>query len=295
MNVGVVGMGAVGMFVAYQLSYYGHNVTCYVRRDQQLDQLKQFGITVDNCSSVRPNVRHFNDLVAHEVLIVCTKQTQLDFVLSKLGESEQIHKSLLFLQNGMGHIQKLNELQHNQVFVGVCEHGVKKVSDQEIQLNGLGQIKVTSLKECEQVEHLKDLSHDQFPVHIDKDLFTVLNEKLVVNSVINPLTALFEVENGAILQYNHLANLAYSLTVEASQALQLDEVKMWELVKRVCAKTQHNTSSMLSDFQSKRPTEIQYMNGYLIEQSHLPLPNHHVIYELIKAKEEVSEVRKWTF
>ncbi|MDV2582538.1 2-dehydropantoate 2-reductase [Alkalibacillus haloalkaliphilus] len=293
MNIGVIGMGAVGMLVAHQLESNGHHVTCYVRREEQLKQLKQSGISLVDGQTVYPEVLYTNQINTHELLVVCTKQTQLDPVLQLIETNAHLHGSILFLQNGMGHIQKLEKLKHNCIYVGVCEHGVNKVTDYQIKLNGLGQIKVTGLNSCASDSLYSQVSATKFPITVHEHLIKVLNEKLVVNSVINPLTGLYEIRNGEVLKNSSIEQLAKQLTREASKSLQLEVEEMWELVRNICNKTSENKSSMLIDLENGRETEIDYMNGYLAD-CYQSVPTHHLMTQLIKAKEEVKGVKKWT-
>ncbi|MDQ0350513.1 2-dehydropantoate 2-reductase [Alkalibacillus filiformis] len=293
MNIGVIGMGAVGMLVAHQLVSNGHHVTCYVRREEQLKQLKQTGISLVEGHTVYPEVNFTNQINTHELLVVCTKQTQLDPVLQLIETNAHLHGSILFLQNGMGHIQKLEKLKHESIYVGVCEHGVNKVTDSQIKLNGLGQIKVTSLNSCLNDSLYNQVSESNFPITVHDHLIKVLNEKLVVNSVINPLTGLYEIRNGEVLDYFSIEQLAEQLTREASKSLGLEVDGMWKLVRNICRKTSGNKSSMLIDLENGRETEIDYMNGYLANR-YPSVPTHNLMTQLIKAKEELKGVEKWT-
>ena len=47
MNIAVIGMGAVGMFVAHHLARIGLDVTGYVRREEQRIELEKNGIQLD--------------------------------------------------------------------------------------------------------------------------------------------------------------------------------------------------------------------------------------------------------
>ena len=40
---------------------------------------------------------------------------------------------------------------------------------------------------------------------------------------------------------------------------------VWEMVRHVCERTSHNTSSMLADVRANRQTEIGAIVGYVLE------------------------------
>ncbi|MET3682039.1 2-dehydropantoate 2-reductase [Alkalibacillus flavidus] len=289
MSVGVVGIGAVGLFVSYQLMSMGNSVTSYVRRVSQKQRIEKDGISLTGESTLYPEVNMIDELGEHDLLIICTKQTHLNDVIHRIQEDLSRFNQLLFLQNGLGHIELLDALDHPGVVVGVCEHGLTKQSDIEVTHTGMGLIRVSALNNSD-LTSVTSLHSDAFPVQMETSLDQTLHEKLVINSVINPLTALFDVTNGSILTSDALLSLAHRLTVEASDVLQLSPDYMWQRVLQVCELTAANTSSMRSDIKQGRLTEIDYMNGYLLKISRDQCPTHDVIFQMIKAKEALSGV-----
>ena len=121
---------------------------------------------------------------------------------------------------------------------------------------------------------------------------TAMKRKLVVNSVVNPLTALMGCRNGELLETTEARKIINRICSEAAHAFALqaqaqeegsDKEKqanvrmrlgrvspgltsraLEEECLRVIKVTAANTSSMLSDVRSGSYTEINYMNGYLV-------------------------------
>lgn len=115
-------------------------------------------------------------------------------------------------------------------------------------------------------------------------------QKLVVNAVINPLTALYDVPNGHIANDPALRTQAQTLTNEADTLLrQLD--RRWQQdsfghVLHVAQATAGNTSSMRADRQRGAPTEIDVINGWLLRQAQkhrIALPAHQAIVDALSA------------
>ncbi|MDX1803863.1 MAG: 2-dehydropantoate 2-reductase [Alcanivorax sp.] len=106
-------------------------------------------------------------------------------------------------------------------------------------------------------------------------------QKLVVNAVINPLTALHDVDNGVLLTELSLRRQAEQLCREADAVLQrLDPA--WpahslDNVLAVARATAANTSSMRADRQRGNRTEVDAINGYLLTRARelgMTLPAH---------------------
>ena len=120
-----------------------------------------------------------------------------------------------------------------------------------------------------------------------------MKRKLVVNSVINPLTALMGCRNGDLLESReskkiirrvcHEAAHAFAMQAQQEEGLSNDREKrarirsgkgrvpsaltteaLEEECLRVIKVTAGNISSMLSDIRVGSHTEIEYMNGYLV-------------------------------
>jgi 2-dehydropantoate 2-reductase len=118
----------------------------------------------------------------------------------------------------------------------------------------------------------------------------MLSEKLLVNAAINPVTALFKVENGMLLENPHYLNMMEFLFEESIQVLGLQKQKerLLEDLYRVCRNTKNNRSSMLRDIDSGRKTEIDSISGYILrlgKQKGIDTSKTRMMYESIKGIE----------
>lgn len=105
-------------------------------------------------------------------------------------------------------------------------------------------------------------------------------EKLAVNSVLNPLTALLDARNGCLLHNFALTRTMRLLLAETSLVIRsLPELRgvpnvnvrfsasrLEMLVISVAHKTRDNVSSMLADVRAGRRTEIEWINGYIVRR-----------------------------
>ncbi|WP_456409966.1 ketopantoate reductase family protein [Oceanithermus sp.] len=120
-------------------------------------------------------------------------------------------------------------------------------------------------------------------------------EKLAINLVINPLTAVLDRPNGALLE-PELWGVVRELVAEmhpvlAARGLELDEDALLARLREVLVHTASNTSSMLADVRAGRPTEIEEITGVLLgwgRELDRPLPRHAALYRLVRAVEQVD-------
>ncbi len=96
-------------------------------------------------------------------------------------------------------------------------------------------------------------------------------QKLVANAVINPLTALYDVPNGQIVDDPVLRQRAIRLCNEVDVVLLAMDPdwpgKSLDNVLAVARATAGNTSSMRADRQRGATTEIDAINGWIVKQA----------------------------
>ena len=92
---------------------------------------------------------------------------------------------------------------------------------------------------------------------------------MAVNCVINPITAIDNVNNGQLLneKYTTLIEqlLKEVIAVAAYEGIRFDFNELKAKVLLVARKTAENCSSMRSDALHQRPTEIDFINGYIVK------------------------------
>ena len=112
------------------------------------------------------------------------------------------------------------------------------------------------------------------------DLHLLQLEKLVVNSIINPITALLDIQNGHVLNNSNFGHVHHLLITEISMVLRnLPELhavpgvqhrfsrhRLERLFLGIAAKTAQNSSSMREDMRNRRKPEIEYINGYIVRR-----------------------------
>ncbi len=295
MNIGIIGAGSIGLLFGAYLSKMNHIVTLYTRSKRQSSVLNKEGIVIEyegekSCASIHSSCTE-NGIGKHELLIVAVKQYHLVDVWETLNSTNET-TPLLFIQNGMGHLDKLNSLPHQLILVGVVEHGALKKNDFTVIHSGIGLTRISVLKgnDTNILHNLQSFSGTTlFPFQRYDDWHEMLQSKLVVNSMINPLTALFGVENGQLLSNPSFFQLFQQLFKEIKTLLHPEDAAVWwDSVVSICEKTAQNRSSMLRDLEQSRPTEIEGILGFLrslpsFNDSEAPLINF--LYISIKGLE----------
>lgn len=312
-NVMIYGAGAIGSFVGYLLSEIAgdtpiENVALLGRRSH-IQGIAKAGLRIalpDGRKCLR--FRHcFSDLCGlcssnffPDIVIVCVKTYSLQRVLDEIEASGALNGSLkgadfILLMNGMGNREVFNLPLHN-VFEGITSIGVNFPDDGSIELKGRGK---TVFEEGigPEIKHFMSgmFGEKGFEIEFAKDFKNHQWNKLFVNSVINPVTALMRRHNGIVLS-KHLEGTVEELveecvSVSGKEGCIANKDTVLELVRSVASKTSMNTSSMLQDVQRGRMTEIDSINGYVIRLARkhcIRVPANETLYALVKSMEDAT-------
>ena len=292
MRIGIIGGGAIGLLFG---GYLGreHQTTMMVRRKEQAALLQSIGITVKKndkkfATPVKATANHHN-FSDQDCIIVAVKQYHIHELFHMLL-SIPIHIPLIFLQNGLGHLEVLEKLPHSQVFVATVEHGASKVTEQCVKHNGVGQTNIAIFRgNYQTVAELIDMQSASFPFVYHNNNEVMLLQKLLVNATINPLTATLGVQNGRLIHNKHYYQLLLALFEEIIVLFpQIDREKMKTMMIQICTNTKNNQSSMLKDVENGRRTEIEGILGFILDKAEKEgreIPITWSLYHVIKGKE----------
>lgn len=255
-----------------------------------------------------------------ENLIITTKTINTADAISSLKHRLDEHSTLLFTQNGMGTVEEVVNKFFSKVstrpkiLAAVISHGIYSTGPFQSVHAGLGTVTIGPVYSNSQdsgaaveypvMKHILEaliLAAREVNSH---QLRLVQLEKLVINAMINPLTVIFDRRNGLLLENEFIGELRRRLVVEASRVLlSLPEMKddpearelfsferLHNVVLEVNKKTAQNMSSMLQDFRAGRPTEIDYINGYILRrgiETGVRCDNHESLIRLVKNQQVI--------
>lgn len=293
MKIGIVGAGSIGLLFAAYLSQR-FKVTIFPRREEQAKLINNKGITVQlRQNNINQNVSATvkrEEMNSQDLMIIAVKQYQLEDLLPTIQQIET-KIPLLFLQNGMMHLTLINKLKHQSIFVGSIEHGALKLNETMVIHNGVGITNIASYKgPINSVQFLVKEEILNFPFRLYESHEDVLLKKLLVNAMINPLTAILQVKNGELIKnenYHKLFRELYQEIILLFPHINQDQLLM-DIIS-VCKNTADNESSMLKDIKAHRTTEIDAIIGYILnlaQEKGIPLPITNTLYYMVKGLEK---------
>ncbi|MFF2482870.1 ketopantoate reductase family protein [Paenibacillus sp. NPDC058071] len=290
-NIGIVGGGAIGLLHAAKLALSGCRVTVWTRTESQASFIQSEGVELVRDGQfyrVRMDGRWIEadagqleaESQAYDWLLLTVKQSHIDDeLLRNLRELAGESTPVLCLQNGIGHMEKLElSLPGAPLFAGVTSEGAKKLGPASVEHTGSGTLyfgawtgskteKTGQMGENRQNLLINALKLAGFSAFLSNEIKDRIYQKLLTNAVINPLTALYDIPNGLLPQHSGRLKLMRSLYEESAAILAADgmvpDENGWNRILSVCEATSSNISSMLADVRAGRTTEIDWINGGL--------------------------------
>lgn len=202
------------------------------------------------------------------------------------------------LQNGIGNLEILAEvLGTERAALGVTMQGASTGGEPvRLHLGGTGPTYLAAHPTASAlVDDLAVLfNRAGLPTQVVDDVMALVWEKLVVNAAINPLTALLQVPNGALLGSTWARQIMLeaaqeTAAVAAAQGITLAIVDAGARAAEVVRLTAHNRSSMLQDRQRGAPTEIDVICGAVVRAGMkfgVATPVNRLLHALVKALED---------
>ncbi|MNI04767.1 putative 2-dehydropantoate 2-reductase [compost metagenome] len=300
MRIGIVGGGSLGLLFSARLSTV-FKVEVITRTEEQALAIAACGIHIEgeHAGATYPitaysfeamNASCIDERPELDYLLLMVKQSDISHGLLAMIQRRVTPKTkVMCFQNGIGHEdQLLNVLQPDQIVLAVTTEGAKRLTATSVAHTGFG---LTYLDET-QKKCAFILEKAGFEVYLSNNMNTRIWGKLIINSVINPLTALLKVTNGDLLKspYIHALMMALyqeGISVAAAMHIELPD-DHWTTLLSVCERTASNHSSMLQDLMNGRGTEIDMINGSLLsiaDRFQLNLPVNQTVYQLVKALE----------
>ncbi|MBP1961409.1 ketopantoate reductase family protein [Paenibacillus aceris] len=315
MRIMIIGAGSLGLLFAAKLSSFCEHMTVIARTIEQADQLAQEGILLGSTSELHRTTckgsidfGHYQaaagatngSVQAYDYIFLMVKQPAITQELVQYIQAQSSPNTyLVSFQNGIGHESMLSQgVGRAKLLLAVTTEGAKREGLTTVFHTGHGVTYIGSVDQTEDDENsmhfllVNLLEKAGFQTKMSKNMVVRIWDKLIINAVINPLTAILRVKNGELLNSVWTKSLMLALYQEAciianAKGIQVPD-DLWQTILMVCEATSGNHSSMLQDIEQSRNTEIDRINGSILQMAkelNLELPTHLTVYQLVKAIE----------
>ena len=314
-HVIVVGSGPVGTIIGGHLARGGINISC-VDSGERLQIIQQFGYIVNGKTQLQQPVNYLFESVDRlkdidcDAILICTKTVALNSILSSLKTHLQKKKRPLIMscQNGLGTEQLIkNVLPDFPVarmiinFGGCLSPNKKEVT--HTWFNSPNFIAGLDHSGEKILQHICKALNESglFTTLVPKE--EILKQayfKTILNASLSPLCTNLELTMQECLTNLAARKMVEQLIDEALQLANILDLNYGANAKKVCMeyliKGGGHYPSMYEDIKNKRLTEIDFLNGKLLELSKahdFAMPAHQCLTSLIVAKEISFELREF--
>jgi 2-dehydropantoate 2-reductase len=200
---------------------------------------------------------------------------------------------VLTLQNGLGNTEALcAAVGSAHVLAGVTHEAAILTSEGEVTDTASAKTTFGSWTSCPTQPAEEALNAAGFSFEVTTAPGQILWEKVSASNAINPLTALLDVPNGALLDIPEVRQLMRDLVVESVKVASTEGYRfpysLVEETEELCRKFPQSISPMLQDIRAGKPTEIENLSGEILRRAQvaaLPVPRTRVIYQLLRGME----------
>jgi 2-dehydropantoate 2-reductase len=282
MHFVLVGPGALGCLLASMLARADHNeeyrFTLLDHNAARAGKLTSQGIVYEYKGRQErafvPVSSSPTETGVADIVILCVKSYDIQGCLGFCGPLLGPDTLLLFMQNGVAHLEKQSLIKEATPAYGTTTEGANLVGPGHVRHAGrgltqfgfLGPVPEQAQKKLQRVSNL--FTQAGLKARVTEDILSRLWTKLMVNTGINGLTATLNCTNGELLTLPNTPGRMARLVEEALVVARASNIYVpedsLEITKGVCVKTAANISSMLQDVRAQRKTEIDAINGAVV-------------------------------
>lgn len=295
----IFGSGSVGTFLGVKLFASGNDVQLLGKR--KVSKIGDF-IEINGEKMKLPSkIESLSDESFYDVVFCATKLYDTQNAIQELKNHRIKFENIVFVQNGLVDEDFYGEWKNHKgfctisIFEGFRLEGDKLTAHK----SKLGWQVENSSAGMEIVELLNEAG---ITATSSSELSEMRAEKMILVTATSPLSALYKKPMGELMNDEVTKNLVDKLILESYQVLKddyslsdLEEIR--ENVYETIRMNEQHYSSMYQDVMSGRKTEIDFLNGRIIEigkKKGIETPINEMIFEKIKEFEKSSELLKET-
>lgn len=321
MNIVVIGAGAVGGVIAGYLSNLDYNIQLVCKHREILESIENNGLRIEGFKeqliSYPDTVMDISQIVDKpDIVFLAIKANDVLEVTQKIVPLLKDDTAIVSLQNGICEDLIAEIVRPDRTVGCVVGWGATMLGPARIELTSDGEFILGELDG--DVTHrlliIKSMLEKIFKVKISTNIYGALFSKLIINSCITTMGAISGLYLGELLNtsiartiFLHVLTEAvqvakankielekidgkidpykFALTLKELNNFSLSLIKKHLMIQLIGIKYRRLKSSSLQSLERGRPTEIDYLNGYIVSkarQFNIPVPVNQKLVTIVK-------------
>lgn len=298
----VLGAGAVGCFFGGMLARAGNDVTLLARPDRAR-AINQLGLELD-CKTFQEVVRikASSDLALladADLILLSVKSPDTEKLVREISSIVPSQAVILSLQNGVANVQLANKCIANSVYPAVVYVAAGMDGHRTMRHHGRGELLVGTMdnmtdRDSKNLTLICQLFEGaSIPCVISDDIKKQMWLKFLVNCSYNGISAIGHMSYGEMVSVLEIKELIAQITKEflaiaLLEGVQISKAEAKEANELIATTMVTQISSTAQDLSKGKKTEIDYLNGYIVEmgrQYGVPTPFNQSVYAMVKMLE----------
>ena len=311
MKILVIGAGGVGIGLATSVASQGADVSIYARgktaKAIKENGIKRTGLFTHYEVKDIPVYERYVDIPKNDFdyIFIASKTTANEDIAKNLNDHRDIFKDstkIIIFQNGFGNDESyLEYFTKKQVFCARVITGFTRPERHASEVTVytepilLGSLQKEDPKDLQEIADL--ITESGINCEITYDVDKYLWAKMLYNCTLNPLGAILDKTYGQLTENPYTLDIMNNIIDEIFEVINASPYEtLWQsseeykdiFYSKLVPDTYNHYSSTHQDIQKKIPTEIDSLNGKVIqlgEKYNIDVGTNKLIYNLIKAIE----------
>jgi len=301
MKVVVMGAGAVGCYFGGLLARAGHEVVL-IGRQPHVAAIQKNGLRIETATfdeQVQVSAStDANAVQGAELVLFCVKSPDTEAAGSQLLPWLRPDALVLCLQNGVDNADRLRTVvPPQQVSAAVVYVATEMAGPGHVKHHGRGELVIEPV--AASAEAARVLRESGTQVDISDNVRGALWAKLILNCAYNAMSAITHLPYGRLVQGDGVGEVIRDVVAECLAVAQADGARVAGDVEAMVARIPQTMpaqySSTAQDLARGKPTEIDYLNGFVVRRGEalgIPTPANRVLQALVKLLERKQRERE---
>ena len=299
MKFAVMGAGAVGCYYGGMLARAGHDVLL-IARPQHVEAIAKSGLrlqtlTFDEQVQLQASVEA-SAVQGADVVLFCVKSSDTEAAGRLMQPFLQADTLVLCLQNGVDNADRLRVLlpQQQGVAAAVVYVATEMAGPGHVKHNGRGDLVIEPSGSSAAVADalMSALLGAGIPAVFSNNVRGELWAKLILNCAYNAVSAIAQLPYGKTVAGVGVQDVMRDVVAECLAVAAADGVQVagdvHQAVSKLAGSMPNQSSSTAQDLARGKPTEIDYLNGFIVQRGQalgVATPANRVLWALVKLLE----------